>query len=47
MTSGGISTLGFLSLPIPPGFIPTVRQGDIAEPAGPSSLFDSPPMFSV
>ena len=43
--SDGVSTLGFPSLPAPPGFIQTVRPGDIPEPAGPSSLFDSSPML--
>ena len=41
----GVSTLGFPSHPAPPGFIQTVRPGDIPEPAGPSSLFDSSPTF--
>ena len=39
----GVSTLGFRSFPAPPGFLQTVRLGDIQEPAGTSSLFDSSP----
>ena len=41
--SDGVLTLGLPSLPTLPGFIPAVRPGDIPEPAGPSSLFDSSP----
>ena len=37
----GVSTIGFPSLPAPPGFIQNVHPGDIPEPAGTSSVFDS------
>ena len=39
----GVSTMGFPSLPAPPGFLQTVQLGDILESAGTSSLFDSSP----